>query len=119
MQNAPMDEHQLEPILDEVESGGRSGFSNALVLARAFKVLAVVATVFGLALAVVATRRFSGMTSMSWLDRASIAGGTLLSTMLTASALAFFGFILEIGVGCWDRLGGAPSSSRPAAPDPK
>lgn len=59
----------------------------------------------GLALAVVATRRFSGMTGMSWLDRASMAGGTLLSTTLTASALAFFGFILEIGVGCWDRLG--------------
>lgn len=67
--------------------------------------LAVVATMLGLALAVVATRRFSGMTGMSWLDRASMAGGTLLSTTLTASALAFFGFILEIGVGCWDRLG--------------
>lgn len=66
--------------------------------------LAVAAAVLGVALAVLASRRFGGMTGMSWLDRASMAGGTLLSTTLTASALASFGFILEIGVGCWDRL---------------
>jgi hypothetical protein len=94
----------LDPIDDGDATIGGLRYGGALTLASIFKGLGVVAVVVGIALALSSTRRLGGSLDNSWIDKFTFAGGTLLSTMLTASALVFFGSILEIGVGCWEQL---------------
>lgn len=97
-----------EPAFDEHDKDratiGGLRHAGALTLSRTFKVLSVVTLLIGVAVAWANVARLDAGMAVSGIDKLAFVGGSLLTTLLTAGALAFFGFIIEIAVDCWEQL---------------